>query len=78
MRVRLERNVRSCATRSFSRLIERECLRVFDVVVNVEAFTDDLLSIVYDHATDQRSGADKANAARCQFQRPADHPLIQI
>ena len=78
MRVGFQRDVRSSPARGFSRLFERDRLRVFEFVVYVEAFADDLLSIVDDHTTDQRSRAHEANAARRQLKRLPHHAMVKV
>ena len=54
----LERNVSSCALRTGPGLLERIGLRVLELFVDVEAFSDDFAFWIGNDATDQRARAD--------------------
>src|SRR5687767_9997117 len=59
-------------------MFERDCLSMFDIVVRVEAFADDLLAVVADDATNQGSRTDESSSLRGELKRALHHASIDI
>jgi hypothetical protein len=77
VRVRFERDVRGRAARTSARLFERERFGVLQIFIKVNTFADDLAR-ARDDAADERTRADKPDAARREFERATHQPLINV
>ena len=64
MSMRLERNIGGAAASFIARLLQRNRFRVFDLVVEIEAFANNLAVRISDDGADEWSGADLADALR--------------
>src|SRR5215213_1447149 len=78
MRVWLERDVSGAAACSFTGEVECNCLGVFDVLENVEAFTGDLACRADDDATHQWSRTDLPHALQREIERTRHHAAICV
>lgn len=78
MCMRFERNIGSRAARFIAGLFERDGFRVLDLIVNVEAFADDLMRGIDDYCADEWTGTDLADAARRQLKRARHHLLVEF
>src|SRR5215210_3052104 len=62
----------------FTSMFECDRLGMFDIVEGVEAFADNLLAVVGDNATDERSRTNESRSQRGELERPLHHASIEI
>ncbi len=78
MRVRLKRDVSGRARCPLASLFQRQRLCMLESLVEIKALADDLASVAYEDAADERARTDLPAPARSQLKRATHHALIQI